>query len=101
MPLYRLLPLRTFLENPAWAWSWEHSPCEVTAASADEARRVAAGWFTVPLRRTSDDLVQLFSPWLDPTLVSVELREQPQSALHADLSVRTAVISCAEYSLDA
>ncbi len=69
--LFTLLPSLDGLADPAWDLSWHRKPCSVLAASPDEARRLAAGQYTVAVH-PGPVLAAWHSPWLDRRLVAVE-----------------------------
>lgn len=69
--LFMLRPAVDRLTDPAWDLSWHRDPCHIRAASAEEARRVAAGQYTVAVH--PDPLLTAWhSPWLDTRLVAVD-----------------------------
>jgi len=71
MSQFLLQPARNDASDPAWALSWHMGPCKVTAETAEHARRIAAGWFTVALH-PGEHLSCRRSPWLDEHLVLTE-----------------------------
>ncbi|MBL6079182.1 hypothetical protein JMJ56_14280 [Belnapia sp. T18] len=76
--LFMLRPALDGLTDPAWGLSWHRNPCQIHARSAEEARRVAAGQYTVAVH--PDPLLAAWhSPWLDTRLVAVDL----MAAVHA------------------
>jgi hypothetical protein len=69
--LFMLYPALDGLTDPAWSLSWHKDPCRILAASAQDARRVAAGQYTVAVH-PDPVLSGWHSPWLDSRLVAVE-----------------------------
>ena len=68
---FRLCPVPDSVRDPAWALSWTAASCEIVAETAERARRLAAGLFTVAMH-PGEHLMHRMSPWLDPRLVVVE-----------------------------
>lgn len=58
------------MPDPAWRLSWHTGPCEIVAETAEIARSLAAGRFTVAVH-PGGHLASRASPWLDRRLVQV------------------------------
>ena len=71
MDKFLLRPFSERIVDLAWDLSWHAGPCEIMAKTADEARRVAAGQFTVAVL-LDPALFDQRSPWLEVRLVAVE-----------------------------
>jgi hypothetical protein len=67
---FELSPLPSGATNPAWGLSWQAAPCEILAETAEQARCLAAGQFTLAVH-PGRHLECHRSPWLNPDLVQV------------------------------
>lgn len=72
MSVFLVTPVRESLADPAWALSWHIGPVEVAAGSTEEARRCAAGRYTMAMSPNAQTAGGR-SPWLERDLVTVEL----------------------------
>ena len=71
MSTFLLCPIASGLPDPAWNLSWHSDPCEIAATSAEEARRIAAGRFTVAML-SDPSLLRRSSPWYESRLVTIK-----------------------------
>ena len=70
VPVFLLTPVRESLTDPAWALSWYVGPVKIAAISADAARRLAAGQYTMAVH-PEGRFIASRSPWLEPHLVTI------------------------------
>jgi hypothetical protein len=70
VPVFLLTPVSENLTDHAWALSWHVGPVKIAASSADAARRLAAGQYTMAAY-PEGQFIAGRSPWLEPDLVTI------------------------------